>query len=398
MTSPDRFGSHLRNEWMLDPAVTYLNHGTVGAPPRRIIETQRRLQDEIERQPATFLLRELADDTYTGRQTRLRLAMKPVADYLGCDAAHTGFVDNITTGANAVLRSFPFQRGDEIVVTNLGYPGVTNAAIYAARTHGIELRSIVLPGPGAEVQAFVDAVAAGLSPRTRILVTDHITAATALVLPIQAIADACHDNGTLLLVDGAHAPGAIPVDILSIGADWYTGNLHKWMWTPRSSGMLWAAPDQREHLHAAVISWGLDQGIAAEFDLPGTRDPSAHLTAPAALEMRAEWGEQRIREYNHDLAMSAGALLARHWGVAFETPEEMIGTMVTVPLPDHFGYTSADAQRLRDALLRDHAIEVPTFAAPAGLPPGLSMRISCQVYNSLDDIERLAAAVVECVG
>lgn len=393
MTAPDRFGAHLRGEWMLDHAVTYLNHGTVGAPPRRVIETQRRLQDEIERQPATFLLRELADDTYSGRPTRLRQAMQPVAEYLGCDAEHTGFVDNITTGANAVLRSFPFRPGDEIVVTNLGYGGVTNAATYAARSNGIELRSVVLPGPGAPASAFVDAVAAGLTPRTRILVADHITAATALVLPIRDIADACHANGTLLLVDGAHAPGAIPVDIRATGADWYTGNLHKWMWTPRSSAVLWAAPEQREHLHAAVISWGLDHGIAAEFDLPGTRDPSPHLTAPAALEMRAEWGEQRIREYTHDLAMQAGALLAHRWGVPFETPEEMIGTMVTVPLPDRLGTTAADASRLRDALLREHDIEVPTFAAPAGLAPGLSTRVSCQVYNDLDDIERLADAV-----
>jgi isopenicillin-N epimerase len=393
MTIPDRFGAHLRGEWMLHPAVTYLNHGTVGAPPRRVVEAQRRLQDEIELQPATFMLRELADDTYNGRPTRLRLAMQPVADYLRCDAEHTGFVDNITTGANAVLRSFPFQAVDEIVVTNLGYGGVTNAAIYAARSHGIELRSIVLPGPGAAAQAFVDAVAAGLSPRTRILVTDHITAATALVLPIRDIADVCHANGTLLLVDGAHAPGAVPVDIRSTAADWYTGNLHKWMWTPRSSGVLWAAPDQREHLHAAVISWGLDHGIPAEFDLPGTRDPSAHLTAPSALEMRAEWGEQRIQEYNHDLAMSAGVLLAQRWSVPFETPEEMIGSMVTVQLPDRFGSTAADARQLRDALLDVHHIEVPTYAAPAGLPPALSARVSCQVYNDLDDIERLAAAV-----
>ena len=395
---PDRpcsFGGHLRSEWMIDPTVTYLNHGTVGAPPRTILAAQRALQDQIESQPAAFLLRELADEGATGKtNVRMRTAMSPVASYLGVHEPDTAFVDNTTTGANAVLRSFPFQSGDEIMVTNLGYGGITNVAAYVARVNGILMRTIVLPGPGASPSTFVDAIASALTVRTRFIIVDHITASTALVLPLAEIAAVCHANGTLVFVDGAHAPGAIPVNISAMGVDWYTGNLHKWMWAPRSSGVLWAAEGQREHLHAAVISWGLDNGLAAEFDLPGTRDPSPHLIAPLALEMRAAWGEDRIIAYTHELAMGAGTLLAERWGVEFSTPPSMIGPMVTVRLPERFGTTTTDAQRVRDALLYEHRIEIPTYAMPVGLGEGLMLRVSCQVYNDLTDIERLADAIL----
>ncbi len=392
--TPATFGSHLRSEWMIDRSATYLNHGTVGAPPREVIAAQRALQDQIEAQPAVFLLRELADEGATGKENvRMRAAMAPVASYLGVEAGHTAFVDNTTTGANAVFRSFPFSPGDEILVTNLGYGGVTNVAAYAARVNNISLRSIALPGPGAPVHDFVEAIERALTKSTRIIIVDHITASTALVMPLAEIAAVCHANGTLVFVDGAHAPGAIEVDIVGAGVDWYTGNLHKWMWTPRSSGVLWTAEDQREHLHAAVISWGLDNGIAAEFDLPGTRDPSPHLTAPFALGMRARWGEQRILDYTHELALTAGRYLDDRWSAAFETPEAMIGPMVTVALPQRLGATAQDAQRVRDALLYQHHIEVPTYAAPLGLDKGLLVRVSCQVYNDMTDVERLADAI-----
>ncbi len=384
------FGSSMLSEWMLDPAVTYLNHGTVGAPPRRVLEHQRAIIDEIERQPARFMLREVADTTgaATGATPRLRTAAAAVADFIGVDADDLVFVDNITTGANAVLRSFPFKVGDEIAVTSLGYGGVTNAAAYAARTAGATLRTIELPQPGAEPAMFVEAIASALTPQTRLLVVDHITASTALVLPIAEIAAVCHQRDVLVFADGAHVPGNIAVDIDALGVDWYAGNLHKWAWAPRSCGILWTAKPHQPLLHPTVISWGLDNGMAAEFDLLGTRDPSAYLAAPFAIEMMAGFGLDAIYGYNHQLAWWAGQHLADHWDTHFATPEAMIGSMVNVRLPQGLGATADDAERVRTAMEAAN-IEVPVYPGP----DGLTIRVSAQIYNERSDIEHLADAI-----
>ena len=173
---PD-FGHAIRSEWLLDPAITYLNHGTVGATPRRVLERQRAITDEIERQPARFMLRELADEHGTmTTPSRMRVAAAEVAEFVGV-SGDLLFVNNITAGANAVLRSFPFDPGDEIAVTNLGYGGVVNAATYVTRTIGGPLRTIELPQPGAPRTDYVDAISAGLGENTRLLIVDHITPA-----------------------------------------------------------------------------------------------------------------------------------------------------------------------------------------------------------------------------
>jgi len=385
------FGASLRDQWLLDPAVTYLNHGTVGAPPRAVLARQRQIQDEIERQPAKFLLRELADPHAEGlgRTPRMREAATAVAEFVGLGADdELVFVDNITSGANAVLRSFPFEPGDEIVVTTLGYGGIVNAARFAARDRGCTLRCLEMPRPGAPAEQFYDTVIAGLSDATRVLIVDHLSASTALVLPLVEIAEECHRRGVLVFADGAHVPGNIPLDISSLGVDWYCANLHKWAWAPRSSGILWAAPEHRQYLHPAVISWGLDNGITAEFDLTGTRDPSPHLTAPFAIEHMRSYGLDAIYAHNHELAWWTGNMLAEAWGRPFTTPESMIGAMVNVRLPERFEATDANADRIRDEL-EEAGFEVPVFAAQ----DAIETRVSLQIYNDHEDVKRLADAV-----
>lgn len=389
------FGPAMRSEWLLDPDVTYLNHGTVGATPRRVLEHQRAITDEIERQPAKFMLRELADSHRDFTEpSRMRVAAAQVAEFVGVAGEDLMFVDNITTGANAILRSFPFEPGDEIAVTNLGYGGVVNAATYVSRTIGGTLRTIEVPQPGAERGDYIDAISAGLGDHTRVLVVDHLTPGSALILPLAEITALCHERGVLVLADGAHVPGNIAVDIDSFGVDWYVANLHKWAWAPRSAGLLWAAKQHHEYLHPTVISWGLDHGIAAEFDLLGTRDPSHFLTAPFAIELMNEFGGAEgvdaIYRHNHDLAWWAGQYLADRWGTRFTTPEEMIGSMVNVRLPAGFGSTADDAERVRAALEAD-GFEVPLYAGPGEL----TTRISAQIYCDRTDFERLADAVVK---
>jgi isopenicillin-N epimerase len=192
----------------------------------------------------------------------------------------------------------------------------------------------------------------------------------------------------LVFADGAHVPGNIPVDIASLGVDWYAANLHKWAWAPRSSGILWTAPAHQASLHPPVISWGLDNGIAAEFDLLGTRDPTAHLAAPFAIAMMRELGLDDIYRYNHALAWWAGQYLSDRWGTAFTTPESMIGSMVNVRLPVQLGTTADHAELLRAAMEAD-GIEIPIYPAD----DSLTLRVSAQIYNDRGDIERLGDAV-----
>lgn len=389
------FGRTFLAEFPLDPSITYLNHGTVGVTPRRVLAAQQAIRDEIERQPSRFLLRELtAPATSVGmprtETPRLRVAAEAVATFLGARGEDLVFVDNATTGANAVLRSFPFEPGDEVLVTDLGYGGVTNAARFAARQKGATVRSVTMPWPF-RGQALADAIVEAVGPRTRLAIVDHISAESALVLPVAEIAARLRACGVAVMVDGAHAPGSIPITIAALGADWYLGNLHKWMWVPRSSAILWARPERQASLHPPVVSWGMDEDFATTFDLPGTRDPSAHLSAPAAIALFHEWGGDAIGRYNHHLAWQAAHYLSHRWDIEFDTPEDLIGTMATVTLPAALGSTREDAARLRDALLFDDGIEVPVHT----YRNRLHSRISAQVYNDMDDIERLAAAVIE---
>ena len=391
------FGRQLLTEFPLDPAVTYLNHGTVGVTPRRVLAAQQVLRDEMERQPSRFLLRELtAPATSVGlprtEVPRLRLAAETVAAFLGARGDDLVFVDNTTTGANTVLRSFPFEAGDEVLVTDLGYGGVVNAARYAAREKGASVRTVNVPYPF-RADAIASAIVDAAGPRTVLAIVDHITAESALVLPLADIAARLAERGVAVLADGAHAPGAIAVDIPSLGVDWYVGNLHKWMWTPRSSGILWAAPARQSQVQPTVISWGLDTDFATSFDMPGTRDPSPHLAATAAIALFEEWGTSAVQAYNHGLALAAARHVSARWNTEFDTPDAMIGTMATVTLPAALGSTREDAQRLRDGLLFDDGIEIPVHA----YRDQLRARISAQVYNDMDDIERLAVAVARRV-
>ncbi|MGH7680916.1 MAG: aminotransferase class V-fold PLP-dependent enzyme [Candidatus Eiseniibacteriota bacterium] len=388
------FGRHRIADFALDPGITYLNHGTVGAPPRAVLERQRAIRDEIERQPSRFLLRELTRTAVVGAPlpgpSRTRAAAAAVAEFVGARGEDLVFVDNATMGANTVLRSLPLRPGDEIVTTAHVYGGVRNAARFAGRLHGATVRLVDLPDPGLGPGATADAVVGALGPRTRILVLDHITSGSALILPVREITARTRAKGIPVFVDGAHAPGAIPLDIASLDVDWYSATLHKWTFTPRSCGFLWVSRERREGLHPRVISWGLDQGLHEEFDLVGTRDPSAYLTAPDAIAWMRKEGVAEVQGYNHALVWEATQYLTRQWRTSFSAPESMIGTMATIPLPDRAGSTRADADRLRDGLLFEDRIEIELHEGNGKL----WVRLSAQIYNDMTDVERLSAAIL----
>ncbi|HUT48245.1 MAG TPA: aminotransferase class V-fold PLP-dependent enzyme [Alphaproteobacteria bacterium] len=385
------FGRHLLDQWLLDPEVAYLNHGTVGATPKRVLEKQSEWRARIERQPAAVLAREIAP--LMGVEPRapgaLRAAASEVGNFLGVEGEDLVFVDNASAGVNAVLRSFALSPGDEIAITDHTYGAVANVARFVARERGAVVRSAALPFPAPDPQALVEAFAAVLTDKTRIAVLDHVSSDTALVMPVKDMAALARARGIRVLVDGAHAPGAIPVDIAGTGVDWYTANMHKWAMAPRPCGVLWAAPDCQDGLHPPVVSWGLDQGMIAEFDWVGTRDPTPWLAAPDGIAFMAELGLEAMRAYNHALVLEAAEMLRAHWRTPFAANPAMTGTMACVALPESFGDGEAAADALRDALWFEDRIEVH-MARRGGR---LWARLSAQVYNELADYQRLAVAV-----
>lgn len=378
--------------WFLDPAAIYLNHGTVGAPPLRILRVQQAIRDEIERHPSRFMLRELnaAYPTPWRDRSRLREAAAAVAAFLGARADDLVFVPNVTTGINAVVRSVRLEPGDEIVLSELAYGAVALTAAVIARERRATLRTLEVPQPPHRRDAFIASFASALTPRTRLVIVDHVTSQSALVMPVAEIAALCRARGVPILVDGAHAPGSLAVNIAALGVDYYSANLHKWAHAPRSCGILWVAPGRQHEIRHPIVSWGSGKGFLQEFDRHATADPSAYLSAPAGVALLDEWDFGAVLEYMHGLAWEGAHHLARRWDTAFDTPRDMTGALAAVPLPERAGSTETDADRLRLALLVDDGIEVQMHAWRGRL----WARISTQIYNELADVERLADAVL----
>lgn len=385
-----QFGKHMLEHWMLDPKSIYLNHGTVGAPPKRVLVKQQQIRDEIERHPAMFMFHKLGHNggLKENAQFYLRDAAAVMADFMGARGEDFVFVDNATSGCNAVLRSLTFKPGDSILTTDIAYGAITLTAKYAARRFGASVKEVVTPYP-ATPDEMTDAIIDSIDETTRVLIIDHITAETSLILPVAKIAKRARAKGVKVLVDGAHVPGSIPLDIPSLEVDWYTGNFHKWAWAPRSSAFLWASPELQEDLHPAVISWGLDKGFTAEFDWVGTRDWTPFLAAPEGIAFMSELGLDAVRDYNHKLAWEGAHAICEQIGTTFGVSEEMVGCMATFPLPEQFGSTKEEAFRLRDALLFEDNIEVQLH----NWRGKLWIRISAQIYNDMDDMNQLAEAI-----
>ena len=385
------FGRRVLPLWPLDSDAIYLNHGTVGVVPVQVAEAQQVIRDEIERHPSKFMLRDVFRFSGTGAAgpTLMRKAAADVASFVGARTDDLVFVDNTTAGVNAVIRSMAFRPGDEILITDHIYGGLLPAATYVARTTGAVVRSVELPFPAFDPVVCVERLQAALTERTRLVVVDHIASESGLIFPIAEIVKVCHARGVQVLVDGAHVPGQLALDVSAIGADYYVANLHKWAMAPRSSAFLVVAPEHQGAVHPAVISWGFETGFTQEFDWVGTRDPSPWLCAPDGIRFLESLDYDALRQYNHNLAWHAARHLSNAWGTSLEIDESAVGCMVSVMAPERVGVDKADADRLRDRLLHDHNIEVHTYAR-AGRA---WVRVSIQAYNDENDIDTLARAV-----
>ena len=369
-----------RSEWLLDPEYIFLNHGSYGATPRVVLAEQDRWRERMECHPNNFMNIELP--------VALRSAAASLASFLTCNEKDLVFIENATVGCNAVLNSLRLTAGDEILLTDHGYPAVRNAAEHVAMKTGAKVVEAKVPFPIASAKIILDAVASHLGSRTRIVILDHITSSTAIIFPVRKLASLCRRAGAFVLIDGAHGPGMLPLDIPTIGADWYAGNCHKWLMAPKGSAFLWTDFKQQADTHPLSISHGYGKGYTAEFDWTGTRDPSAWLCVPAAIDFCARIGGASLRERNIQLARQSAAELARVWRTEVGSPDDLTGAMATVRLPLGGPMTSERSLELRDWLFNTHRIEaaINLFAG------SLWARISAQAYNEPADYQRLAAA------
>ena len=375
---PAAFGAALRPEWPLDPAVTYLNHGGYGVTPNAVLQEQEVWRRRIERNPTHFFAEELPG--------LLRQAATALAGHLGVRGEDVVFVDNATTGCNAVLRALDFVPGDEILITSLAYGAIAKAARHVASRGGARLVEAEIPLPVADDAAIIAAVAARLGPRTRLAIFDHVASHSALVLPVADLARLARGAGARVLIDGAHAPGLVPLDPAATGADWYVGNCHKWLMAPRGCGFLWAEPPLQRLIHPLAISHGYGAGFIAEFDWTGTRDPTPFLALPAALAFHRRLGGEALMARNTVLARAAARGLAEGWRTGLGGPESSFAAMATVRLPLAGEASPERALALRRRLADEHRIEVAVNAESGAL----WLRLAVQAYNEPADYQRLA--------
>ncbi len=416
---PKPLRENLAAEFALDPSIAFLNHGSFGARPRQILESQNKRRAEFEARPIEWLDRR--------RHDMIEAAKQKLGSFIGMTPANFGFVTNATGGINAVLRSLTFNPGDELLTTNHVYNAVRKTMKYLAAKvpgGGAKYIEVAVPFPVASPEQIIRAIESAITPRTRILVVDHITSPTAVIFPIKQIIDLCTSRNVDVIIDGAHAPGMIPLNVEELGAAYYAGNLHKWTCAPLGSAFLWVRPDKQTAnggIHPTTISHFLDENFINEFNWQGTRD----ITPWLCIQDSLAWfegpglGWDRVMKHNHQMAVWVQQMLCDRWQVEPSTPMRqtettcdapMIGSMTTVLLPSQAKLHArfADFQACRQAIYDQHRIEVPVVEFPMSQAnpksPGGSIsgnwyvRPCCQIYNTPEQYERLATAVLDLIG
>jgi len=382
--------------WLLDPEVSFLNHGSFGACPRSILEFQSHWRARLERQPLQFLVRELERELDAARET--------LAQFVGAEPDDLVFVPNATSGVNSILRSLQFRPGDELLVTDHEYNACRNALEFAAERSGARVVVAKIPFPFRNPEEILAPMLEAVTARTKFALLDHVTSQTGIVLPTPEIVHALNARGVDTLVDGAHAPGMVPLNLKKIGAAYYTGNCHKWICAPKGAAFLHVRPDKQEFIRPLVISHGANSRrkdrsrFLLEFAWQGTFDPSAFLSVPEAIRfigslLPGGWPDVMAR--NRALALAARKVLCATLRTDEPCPDEFIGSLAAVPLPDaterQFPQLPFNESPLQDALRLKHKIEVPIIFWPA--PPRRVLRVSAQLYNSLPQYEQLASAL-----
>lgn len=375
--------SNWRSNWSLDPEITFLNHGSFGACPKVVLDRQQQLRAQLERSPVRFF--------ETALEPLLDEARRELAAFVGADPAQLAFVPNATTGINTVLRSLSFCPGDELLTTNHEYNASRNALEFAAAAAGAKLVVAQVPFPVHSAAEITEAVLASVSAKTRLVLLDHITSQTALIWPLQTLIQQLAQQDIDVLVDGAHAPGQIPLNLTELGAAYYTGNCHKWLCAPKGAAFLYLRPDRQAQIRPLVISHGANSPrtdrsrFHLEFDWVGTTDPSPYLCIPTAIQALAAMlpdGWPAIMARNRALTLAMRAALCQQLQVELPCPDALIGSMAVIP------YCGDGAESLQAALLK-RQIEVPVIP----WQDQWLIRISTHLHNQAADYAVLAAAL-----
>ena len=384
--------------------MTFLNHGSFGATPRPVLEAQAAWRERMEREPVAFFARDL--------EPELDAARAALGAFIGADADDLAFVHNASAGIMTVLRSIELEPGDELIVTDHAYNAARNALEYAAARSGARVIEVALPFPGTEASAVVDAIVAAVTARTRLALIDHVTSPTALVLPIDRIVSELSERDIDVLVDGAHAPGMLPVDLRALNAAYYTGNCHKWLSAPKGSAFLHVRTDRQAAVRPLTISHGANSRrrdrsrLRLEFDWTGTDDPSAFLAVPDAIRFGDQLlpgGWPALQARNREVTLRARDRLCAVLGEPPPAPDGMVSSMVAVPLTSEAPGAEVPLDGADDpwhARLIERGVQVPIYPWPQH-PDGpwrRLIRVSVASYNDADDVDRLADVVAELHG
>jgi isopenicillin-N epimerase len=375
----------LRSHFLLDPRVVYLNHGSFGACPKQVFEVYQHWQRELERQPVEFLGRR-----FNGLMAEAR---GKLSTYLHCQAEEVVYFPNPTTAINMVARSLDLGPGVEILTTDHEYGAMDRTWRFLCQQTGARYVRQPIPLPLTSEEAFVEALWAGVNERTRVVFLSHITSPTALIFPVGSICQRARQAGLLSIVDGAHAPGHVPLDLEALGADIYTGACHKWLCAPKGASFLYARKELQPVLKPLVVSWGWESDHPGEspfidyHEWQGTRDPAAFLSVPAAIEFQRQHGWPSIRERCHDLASRTRQRINDRTGLSAICPDSpaWFGQMAAARLPD------LPVEVLQHRLYDRYRIEIPVQRWN-GQP---LIRVSFQAYNDASDAEALVEALEE---
>ena len=361
-----------RADFLLRDDVIFFNHGAFGACPKPVFAQYQAWQLELERQPVDFLLRR--------RAGLMEAARASIAEYFNVSADEIVFVSNATTGLSRAVRSLPLEAGDEILTTDHEYGAVNRLLDFVGVRTGARIVRSKVAMPYTSDAAFVDDLFADASPKTQAIVISHITSPTSLIFPVEQVCRRARERGITTIIDGAHAPGQLPVDLSAIGADMYSGNFHKWLCAPKGSGFLHVRPEHQALVDPLVISHGVYEGsgFVERNEWLGTRDIAVYLTVPAAIDFQRQHNWLSVIAACHQLAALAQSRLCDHFGL---TPysEKQFSQMVTIPLPE------CDVERVQRILYDDHHIEAPlgVFLDRCGI------RVSVAAYNTADEINLL---------
>ena len=376
----------LKSQYLLDPSVIFLNHGSFGATPKPVFDVYQAWQLELEHQPVEFLGRRLTGLLSDARQK--------LAIFLGTSRDNVVYIPNATTGINIVARSLQLEAGDEVLTTDHEYGAMDRTWRFLASKQGFTYINQAIPLPVTTREEFIDMFWKGVTPQTKVIFLSHITSPTALIFPIKEIIDKARANGIITIIDGAHAPGQLDLDLDNLGVDFYTGNLHKWLSAPKGSAFLYARPNMQHLIEPLIVSWGWQSELpgASQFidylEWPGTQDYSAYLAVPRAIEFQSENNWKSVRQACHNLlapfrqdyiswsGLSPISPIGQDWHLQLEA----------FPLPKE-----TDIVTIKETLYQQYRIEVPLIA----WGNYRFIRVSIQAYNSADDLTALLTALKE---